>query len=655
MDLKWRFPDNGNGKEVGLETGDIDIFKKDPIGSLAREICQNSIDANCKSGCPTRIEFKTFTVKRDDIPGINELTEQIDKCYEYRKDDNKEGAAITAIHAAIHSNEIDCLRISDYNTTGLTGVSKFERGKPFYNLTKTSGTSFKKAGSGGSKGIGKAAAFVASSTRTVFYSTYTIEEEKWYIGTAKLRSVPIDADGYKMTVDEGYYGVSEHSFPKCDEELILDPNFIRKEGDYGTDLYLIGFGHRENWKSDLIYKLLDSFMVAFAKGELEVVLDDIELTESTLKRIVNDRAFFSNKTEANLYSLKAQYELLTEGENIIVSKRDIKGYGCITVYVQSYSQGESYRATGTCEIIRYPYMRITSYGGGRLIPYSALCIIGNNKLNEALRRMENAEHTAWAPERLETDMERKDGASIIRSLRNQISRAINEALRKEVGDKSDIAGAGAFLPSVDSDELLEGNEFRAAVNDQIQIGKIRSNISARDKAESENSKGDKMNRDINTHIGDETDNQEAQTSDPTGSSGSSGIHGTVGKSVDGGNPMSTKDASVNSNGNKKGQVRKLLGGMRKRNMYDKKNNCFIITFVSTYNEENCEIEVKEIGESTDSYDVNIESAMINGVPCTVEGGVIKSISLVSGKKYTVTYYVSDARKFATGVDIYANR
>lgn len=224
-----------------------------------------------------------------------------------------------------------------------------------------------------------------------------------------------------------------------------------------------------------------------------------------------------------------------------------------------------------------------------------------------------------------------------------------------MGDKTDVAGAGAFLPSVESDELLDGSELREATNEQIQIGKIRRNISARDKAESENSKGDKMNRDIDTPIGDDTNNPEAQTSDPTGSFGSSGIHGTGGKSVDGGNPMSTKDASVNSNGNKKGQVRKLLGGMRKRNMYDKNNNCFIITFVSTYNEENCEIEVKEIGESTDSYDVNIESAMINGVPCTVEGGVIKSISLVSGKKYTVTYYVSDARKFATGVDIYANR
>ena len=66
MELQWYFPDNGNGMEFGLETGDIDIFKKDPIGSLAREICQNSIDANRGTGA-TKIEFKPFKVKREDV------------------------------------------------------------------------------------------------------------------------------------------------------------------------------------------------------------------------------------------------------------------------------------------------------------------------------------------------------------------------------------------------------------------------------------------------------------------------------------------------------------------------------------------------------------------------------------------------------------
>ena len=384
MCLQWRFPDNGNGMEYGLETGDIDIFKKDPIGSLAREICQNSIDAN-RGIHPTRIEFSTFDVARNDIPGIEELSEQIEACYQYRKDDKKEGAAIQAIHSMINLPIIPCLRISDFNTTGLIGVSTFERGVPFYNLTKTSGTSFKGAGSGGSKGIGKAAAFVASGTRTVFYSTYTQREEKGYIGISKLRSVPIDTDGYKMSVAEGYYGCKEDSFPCVDSELYLDPTFTRAYGDYGTDLYLIGFGHRANWKSDLMFKLLDSFMVAFVKGLLEVTVDNITLSKDTIKKIIYDVTSFPGKDASSLKSIMAQYELLTSVDNVTYIEKIVKGYGPINVLVKSYSQGESHRATGTCDIIRYPYMKITSHGVGRLIPYSAMCIIENGDLNEALR------------------------------------------------------------------------------------------------------------------------------------------------------------------------------------------------------------------------------------------------------------------------------
>ena len=43
---KWRFPDNNYTDEKGLDTSDMEIFKKDPIASLAREICQKSIDAS---------------------------------------------------------------------------------------------------------------------------------------------------------------------------------------------------------------------------------------------------------------------------------------------------------------------------------------------------------------------------------------------------------------------------------------------------------------------------------------------------------------------------------------------------------------------------------------------------------------------------------
>ena len=100
-------------------------------------------------------------------------------------------------------------------------------------------------------------------------------------------------------------------------------------------------------------------------------------------------------------------------------------------------------------------MKITSHGVGRLIPYSAMCIIENGDLNEALRCMENAEHTAWSWERLEGEEAQSNAKSTLSRLKKLISRAINEALKTEVGDKTDIAGAGAYLPSVDDSEPLD--------------------------------------------------------------------------------------------------------------------------------------------------------------------------------------------------------
>lgn len=654
MCLQWRFPDNGNGMEYGLETGDIDIFKKDPIGSLAREICQNSIDAN-RGIHPTRIEFSTFDVARNDIPGIDELSEQIEACYQYRKDDKKEGAAIQAIHSMINLPIIPCLRISDFNTTGLIGVSTFERGVPFYNLTKTSGTSFKGAGSGGSKGIGKAAAFVASGTRTVFYSTYTQREEKGYIGISKLRSVPIDADGYKMSVAEGYYGCKEDSFPCVDSELCLDPNFTRAYGDYGTDLYLIGFGHRANWKSDLMFKLLDSFMVAFVKGLLEVTVDNITLSKDTIKKIIYDTTSFPGKDASSLKSIMAQYELLTSVDNVTHIEKIVKGYGPINVLVKSYSQGESHRATGTCDIIRYPYMKITSHGVGRLIPYSAMCIIENGDLNEALRRMENAEHTAWSWERLEGEEAQSNAKSTLSRLKNLISRAINEALKTEVGDKTDIAGAGAYLPSVDDSEPLDGEELGGDSKEFTHIGKIRQNQADHKRVELENDKDDKMDRSVTTPVSGDDIGNDAEVSNPEGDPGSTGVHVGGGTSVDAGHPTNTNNTGIDESSPKKGYTRKLLGGIRSRNMYDKSRKKFLLTFVSNCNEANCDIVIKEIGESSDTYEVDIISAEVNGESCTIKDGVIKGISLETGKKYTVSYTVSKGSRFATGVEFYANR
>ena len=77
----WRFPGNHFTKDEGLDTADMETFKKDAISSLARELCQNSIDARIPgSKKPVRIVFKSFVISKDDIPQRELLEKQIKAC-----------------------------------------------------------------------------------------------------------------------------------------------------------------------------------------------------------------------------------------------------------------------------------------------------------------------------------------------------------------------------------------------------------------------------------------------------------------------------------------------------------------------------------------------------------------------------------------------
>ena len=173
---KWRSPSNDYGPEVGLDNGDVETFKKEPEEALAREMGQNSNDARYESTV-TRMEFKLFEVDRDDIPGIDELSSMIETCYEFKKDLPKEAVPLKRMVEHSKNSKLKVLRVSDFHTTGLEGVATNDCDKPFYLLTKGSGISYKRSGAGGSKGIGKYAAFVNSNINTVFYSTYNKDGE----------------------------------------------------------------------------------------------------------------------------------------------------------------------------------------------------------------------------------------------------------------------------------------------------------------------------------------------------------------------------------------------------------------------------------------------------------------------------------------------
>ena len=639
---KWRFPDNNYTSENGLDTSDMEMFKKDPVSSLAREICQNSIDASYGEK-PVRVEFSLFQIAREAIPGIYDLAAQIDACYEYKKDSPKEGPALKALKKSVGSSTITCLRVSDFQTTGVEGAKTNARSTPFYNLTKGSGVSDKGGSSGGSKGIGKFASFVVSTTNTVFYSTRAKDGSCAHIGISKLRSTPIPGDSDLLTMGIGYYGEGKKNFPILDE-LHLDKSFNRVEGDYGTDVYIIGFNDFKGWQSDIIAKVLESFMVAVMRGELEVVVDGTVVNQESVKEIIYSNTFQKERTKTELREIRAQYELLQEDESVIEKELQIDENNTVTVYLKQYGQQEESNATKHCVMVRYPYMKITYINPGAFLPFSALCIIHQNELNKKLRAIENPQHTDWEIKRLNDFPDKK---RVTRNMKKALETAVNdfikEVLRASSGETTDIEGAGEFLPSQDQMGAVSGS---AISSEQVQVKPMTA-------VKTQTPKTAKAGE-----AGETYEFAEGEVTE-SGEPGKKPKKKPKKKPEPNPNPKGEpKDDDKPEIGPGKTPVLKKipLSGMRYRTVVtDKNSGKYDCIFTSQYNESNCEFAIRLCGEAADKYPVDIIGASIDGVNCTIEDGKIVGMKIEKGRTYKISYSVNSTEMFASEVILSAYR
>ena len=220
------------------------------------------------------------------------------------------------------------MRISDFNTTGLTGAKKAYMINPWQSLIKSAGISDKYDSLGGSYGIGKSAPFACSDIRTVFYTSYDTEGVLASQGVSRLISFPIEDDkntqsmGYQISIGGpakwkvesterftqgiGYYGETEKNTPFF-SELNMDTSF-KRNGITGTDLYIVGFLEDSKWKEELVVAILDNFLIAIYNKNLVVKIDNITISAGTLKDIIENfnitKETFSDRTQTVLSMLE---------------------------------------------------------------------------------------------------------------------------------------------------------------------------------------------------------------------------------------------------------------------------------------------------------------------------------------------------------------
>lgn len=629
MENMWRFPGNGYTQDQGLDTSDMETFKKDPIASLARELCQNSIDAKKKTARgPVKIEFKSFSIQKSDIPQIETIEKQIESCKETWMANKKIYDQLDKMASYLENEEIYCLRISDFNTRGLVGVSGGDN-TPWHYMIHGSGLSNKSSTSGGSKGIGKFATFVTSQFNTVFYSTITENKEQGYQGICKLCSAKQEGSTEK-TIGIGYYGSSIKNEP-IEGEFNLDKSF-KRNGKTGTDIFILGFKNPVSWKADIITKILESFISAIVFEDLEVVVDEYCIDKENLKNIVYNENLIN---KASRKSIVSQYLLLTDTEHRYEDIIDFKELGKAKLYLMEFNNENEQLATNGCVMIRYPLMKIRDIEKITTLPCSAMCIIEDNKLNAILRNVENPQHTNWEFNRIEDDRERAEVRRIYKLLLDEIRERIMNHLISSDRFQTDVEGAGNFIPGEESETALGQN----AILDTpaITTKKVKS-----------------ADLKLTAYVPDE-EGEELVEEEEDASNSSSKDSETEIRHTDDTPHHEQKKSGKPAVGRSFLRYSELKGMSYRLICLNKKTQMYTILFTSNIDEPEVCLELFSLDDSGTRTPVYVMACTINGQVAQIVNRRKIKFSLHNGQKVKIDMITDQPELFSSEVKVYACR
>lgn len=603
---KWRFPASGGGLAKGLSTGDVETFKGRPYQAFAKEILQNSIDAKKDKGKPVIVEFKTFSLKTADIPGVDDLKAAMRRCIEYWHFKEDYVSTYSNMVEMLERDTITCLRISDYNTKGLIGVEKDQDNSGnFFALTKGSGVSKKDTTSaGGSKGVGKNAAIQMSEIRTVFYSTHTCEsldgtpqEHVGSIGFADFVSGYVDdntGEERDKTQGTGFYSISDLNKP-LQELSNLEPTYSLRESETGTDIYILGFEGENNWAKEVLNSVLDSFMVAIVRNDLKIELNGITISNETIDTLIENSNIIQ---KSNYASFVSQYRMLN-GIGDVKTYDITTEYGDCSLYIIPFSNDEEALATHKCTMVRHPYMKIKNFDLGASFRVSALCIIEESPLGTELREIENPEHNDWQPKRIKNVSKRKEIEVVINDIRSQIRDAVIDCLQMGDMEPLEPSGAGDYLPDVGDGDGTNTNtsDESKKISEKTSVSPLKENKTT-DKNTRQPSSTDSG---LEPDIGEPDDNGD-NVSHPTGHNTSSG----------GGNHPGNGSGGARD-GDQEIFKRAFLSGVKYNVISTNKNEGKLrIVFTSPIDHENCYLQIRLLDDDNKKTEVAIESMQFQG-------------------------------------------
>jgi len=428
--MKWFFSKRMGGRDCGPNDSGIETFRGDFFRYLARELIQNSLDARHDPSKPVVVRFDHVNLPLAEFPDADTLASVIHRCREYFPKDKKAGKFFEAGEALLKKETIPCLRIGDFNTTGVRGGDA-ARDKEWYHLIRCSGSSSKGAGEGGSYGIGKNAPFAASDLRAVLYSTKNTDKEVAFQGVASLVTHQHPEGGLAEAV--GYLGGRDGASVRKAAEI--PERFLRDK--LGTDIWVMGFHVVKDWKAELLFSVLDNFWPAIHFRDLEVFVGDLRISFENLAAQLNAHA---GKDDFTAH----QYFKAFTGHTQHVG-RDLPTLDRADLYLLAGDMDLGKRVA----MIRSSGMVIEQRLFRSPMSFCGVFLCRSERGNRTLREMEPPRHDVWDPNHPDKGANKKTEAEFVSFIRECV-RALTPA---DDSKSLSIPELGRFLP--DDDESPE--------------------------------------------------------------------------------------------------------------------------------------------------------------------------------------------------------
>ena len=438
--VSWNFPGNQDGQIKGIADAGIENFNGTELSSLARENCQNSLDAALDDdNLDVVVEFERYFLPTNQIPGIVEYRNILKKCKMFWDRSGSEKAKLFLKDAIkeLEKENTFVLRISDYNTSGLS--DPYTQSNDLFNfsfdgwnaLIKIDGGANKGDDKAGAFGIGKSAPFSNSYYRLIFYRTYNQKYERAAQGISRLMSYQ---NGALMTSGIGYYGEAEGNNPV---EAIPELDSINKRLKIGTDVFIYGFKSTSNWETEITVALLENFLISFYYGQLRVKVQGREINKKSLSRYVErihrERPGATKGTYGN-------YLALTRKEGVHTYSKNFHGMGTLELSVLVDPNEKLDRKV---LIVRKAGMKLFRLGNiSRLVPFTGILELKGKNLNSYFRAMETVAHDNWEPGRHPNP---KQAKLYYEEIKEWIRGIVAELAEHTSDDELDVKGLGGVL------------------------------------------------------------------------------------------------------------------------------------------------------------------------------------------------------------------